>query len=207
MKPVPMPPPVPVCDWILTTAGMAPLTALITADDSSMCTCETLVPSGSWAVGEPFSSASRVVTAAADSDAGNDAGHAANATTPPPATRRRSVGRGGAVATGGCVDHGGTPCDGLPGASAPWGGTLFGEGAACVGGGPNRRASTCSVDSSPVRGGEGFLQSWCLAFFVATRAEGNRRDAARPPAAGRNRAASRWLPSARVATKKAKHHD
>src|SRR6185503_13591899 len=124
---------------------MALLTALITADDSSMCTCETLVPSGVWVVGVPFSSASRVVTAAAESEPEMMPATTASATTPPPARRRRSVGRGGAVATGGCVDHGGTD----------WGG-LYGEGAACVGGGPNRRTSTCSVASSPVCGVGGF---------------------------------------------------
>src|SRR5262245_27946889 len=113
MKPVPMPPPLWVCDWILTTAGIALLTALITADDSSMCTWETFVPSGVCVEGLPFSSARRVVTAAADSEPEMMPATTASATTPPLATRRRS-GRGAAAAIGGCVDQGGTPCDVTP---------------------------------------------------------------------------------------------
>ena len=109
------------------------------------------------------------VTAAADSEPDTMPATTASATTPPPAARRRSAGRGGAAATGGCVDHGGTD----------WGGTLYGEGAACVGGGPNRRTSTCSVASSPVCGVGGFSSVMSLGSLVATRAEGNHRDPAR----------------------------
>ena len=179
-----MPPPVPVCDWILTTAGIAWLTALITADDSSMCTCETFVPSGVWFVVVPFSSASRVVTAAADSEP---------ETIPPPrrGPRRRHPPRDGAQAEPGWRRPAGawTRVDALRGCGLRW--MLYGEGAAL------RRwrsepshLDLLSVGASPVRGGVGFSSVMMLAFFWLRGRKGYHRDAARLRAAACGREVS-----------------
>src|SRR5918995_7208137 len=131
MNPVPVPDPVE----ILTTAGIALATALMTADDSSMRTCDTFVPRGvcePWAVAS--SSRRRLETAAAERDPDTMPAATATATIAPEPRPRRSPETGAALAIGGRVDQAGTAL-------------RSGGLAGCDGGGPNRRTSIGSVGS------------------------------------------------------------
>jgi hypothetical protein len=87
---------------IYTTAGIARSTALMTADDSSMVTLFTFVPSGAWLLaGVARSSRSRPLTAAAESPPETMPATTATATTLAPTPVRRGAGGG----AGGWVGH------------------------------------------------------------------------------------------------------
>src|SRR5688572_31905431 len=121
MKPVPMPAEPADWDWILTTAGIALATALMTADDSSICTCDTFVPVGVCESGDVvLSSRSQLETAAADSEPDTIPATTATATMAPEPNPRRSPATSPALAIGGRVDQAGTVW--RSGGRAGWGG-------------------------------------------------------------------------------------